>query len=131
MLHSAVWSQKAHLEINDPFAAGNWGFVCTQTEEPAASGVEAISLGEIMENYKIGEIDLLKMDIEGSEMEVFSQGYESWLPKTKAIMIEIHDWIRKGSSRSVFSALLQYDFSVYHMGETLVCIRNNQNEASI
>lgn len=125
ILQNGVWHKNAFLEINDRFKTGNWGFICTETETPGASGVQAVSINEIMKTYKIDEIDILKIDIEGSEMEVFSQGYETWLPKTKAIMLEIHDCIRKGSSRSVFSALLQYDFSVYHIDETLVCIRNN------
>ena len=35
-------------------------------------------------------VDLLKIDIEGSELEVFNVASRSWLPKVKNICIELH-----------------------------------------
>jgi FkbM family methyltransferase len=48
-----------------------------------------ITLPELLEKYRIQEIDLLKMDIEGSEFALFSGNVE-WLSKVRRIAAEIH-----------------------------------------
>jgi len=77
-----------------------------------------------MERFQLEEIDLLKIDIEGAEKELFSTNYESWLPKTKVLYIELHDRYRKGTATSFFKAICQYDFSIFLGRENLICIRN-------
>jgi hypothetical protein len=57
-------------------------------------------------------IDFLKMNIEGSEKEVFTKNYESWLPKTTAMLIELHDGKNAGCSSTVFNTIQQYNFAV-------------------
>ena len=70
------------------------------------------------------QIDILKIDIEGSEKEVFQHGYADWLPKIKVLIIELHDRMVPGASAAVFSAINQYDFSVDIKGENLVFTNN-------
>ena len=65
-------------------------------------------------------IDILKLDVEGAEKEIFSSNYEDWLPKTKVLIIELHDRMRKGCSKVVFSAISEYNFSLDISGENLV-----------
>jgi hypothetical protein len=47
-------------------------------------------------------IDLLKVDIEGAEIEVF--GACPWITKVRAIAIELHDRIRPGCTSVVKTA---------------------------
>jgi FkbM family methyltransferase len=47
-----------------------------------------------MTSNEIEYIDLLKMDIEGGEKDVFKTNYESWLSRTRVIIIEIHASIK-------------------------------------
>ena len=65
-------------------------------------------------------IDILKLDIEGSEKEVFSAGFENWMPKTKVIIIELHDAMKPGCSRAVFAAVNKYNFSFNIKGENII-----------
>jgi FkbM family methyltransferase len=52
--------------------------------------VEAISLDDLLARYApAGTIDLLKMDIEGAEAEVFS-GPMEWLDRVACIIAELH-----------------------------------------
>ena len=51
--------------------------------------VEGITITELIERYKLTKIDLLKIDIEDSEKELFSSSTD-WLEKVRAIVIEIH-----------------------------------------
>ena len=77
-----------------------------------------------MADYGITVLDLVKIDIEGAEKELFENGYEKWLPKTRVLVVELHDRMKPGCSKSVFSAICQYDFSFSHKGENLIFTNN-------
>ncbi|MBQ0908387.1 FkbM family methyltransferase [Flavobacterium sp. F-328] len=110
---------------------GNWGFV-TQVKnngqlEKVVHQVDSLTIDEILVYYKLECLDLLKIDIEGAEKNLFESNYENWLPKTKCIIIELHDGITKGSSKSFFAAISRYNFSYFNRGENLLFINNDLN----
>jgi hypothetical protein len=63
-------------------------------------------------------VDLLKVDIERSEIELFAKNTDSWLPRVKNICIELHG---PDCEAAFFSALAPYDFEVSHSGELTIC----------
>lgn len=108
---------------------GNWGFVTEihelQNISKVIDKVKTITIDEILIEYGLEYLDLLKIDIEGGEKQLFYGNYENWLPKTKCIIIELHDGIVAGSSRSFFKAISKYDFSYFNRGENLLFINNS------
>jgi hypothetical protein len=70
-------------------------------------------------------LDVLKLDIEGSEKEVFEKNVEEWLPRTKMLIVEVHDNMRKGASKALFAAISKYDFTFSMHHENLVFINQN------
>jgi FkbM family methyltransferase len=108
---------------------GNWGFVTEMQDSKNTKNVidtvKTITIDEILMEYNLEYLDLLKIDIEGGEKELFESNYENWLPKTKCIIIELHDGITKGSSKSFFKAISKYDFSYFNRGENLLFINNS------
>nr|WP_314897191.1 FkbM family methyltransferase [uncultured Flavobacterium sp.] len=108
---------------------GNWGFV-TEIHDlniihKVVDTVRSITIDEILIENNLEYLDLLKIDIEGGEKKLFESNYENWLPKTKCIIIELHDGITKGSSKSFFNAISKYDFSYFNRGENLLLINNS------
>ncbi len=108
---------------------GKWGFV-TEIQNPKNTNnvidtVRTITIDEILIENNIEYLDLLKIDIEGGEKQLFESNYENWLPKTKCIIIELHDGITPGSSKSFFKAISKYDFSYLNRGENLLFINNS------
>ena len=114
MVHGALWNKTAQLRIE---AGQEDGFVVREMP-PGADQVRpenlttGISVDQLLAEYGAERIDLLKMNIEGSEKEVFSEGYQGWLPKTRAMLIELHDGKNAGCSKAVFSAISNYDLAV-------------------
>jgi FkbM family methyltransferase len=53
--------------------------------------IKCISLPTLIKNYSIPRIDILKMDIEGAEEQVFLENPGSWLRLTDLLLIEIHN----------------------------------------
>jgi FkbM family methyltransferase len=62
---------------------------CEGTEQNGeGTEVPAVTIEQILQEYKLTHIDLLKMDIEGAEGNVFRNG--SFLDRVKFIIVELH-----------------------------------------
>lgn len=118
--NSGLWNKDTKLKVYDKYNCGKWGMV---VEEDIDTGtVSAISLNSLLEKYSINYVDVLKLDIETSEKQLFSENYEEWLPKVKTIIIELHDWMQHGCSKPFFIAINK-SFSNYkysHSGENII-----------
>jgi FkbM family methyltransferase len=113
VIHGAVWNKKANLKIE---AGQEDGFVVREVQNTNGIAHENLTTGytldELLERYKATNIDFLKMNVEGSEKEVFEENYTNWLPKTKAMLIELHDGKNAGCSKVVFNTVNKYEFAV-------------------
>jgi hypothetical protein len=71
------------------------------------------------------QVDLLKVDIEGSEIELFGENCEDWINKVTLMFIEVHDLPSREASKTVFRALEKVDCGYYlrPCGENLVVQR--------
>jgi FkbM family methyltransferase len=116
-----LWNKDVHLEIINTDGVQN-AFMVAETTADNPRALPAISIDSIMREQNWNSIDILKVDIEGSEKEVFELNYENWLPKCKAIVIELHDNMKRGTSKSVFKAISQYNFSFEMQDENLIFI---------
>jgi FkbM family methyltransferase len=122
-IHAAVWTHRGTLAIEDPRHEGPWAF---QTRELAdlphpIQSVPCLSVADLMSEYDLGWVDLLKVDIEGAEKEVFSSPGE-WIGSVGAIAIELHDRFKTGCARSFYAAVT--DFPVEQtMGENVFVAR--------
>jgi FkbM family methyltransferase len=52
--------------------------------------IECATIKSIMKNFDLPKIDILKMDIEGAEEQIFLSTPEAWLNKVDLIIMEIH-----------------------------------------
>lgn len=85
--------------------------------------LKAITIDDILKKSGHDQIDILKLDVEGAEKEIFSNSYEYWLPRVKVLILEIHDWIKKGCGDSFYSAIKKYNFKESRSEENVVLIR--------
>lgn len=118
---SALWNKKELIQVVDR-GYGDRGFMIEKNNE--GESLQALSINDLLDIYQLSHIDILKIDIEGSEKEVFSENYDRWLSITKCLVIELHDRMKPGCSQAVFNAILKYDFSFSIKGENLVFINN-------
>lgn len=122
---AALWNKKGTIEIMDR-GYGVRGFMVENSNSTnTVASMSSTTLAELILEYKIQTIDILKMDIEGSEKEVFSVDTEKWLPITKCLVIELHDRMKPGCSQAVFNALSHYNFECSIKGENLVFVKKD------
>jgi FkbM family methyltransferase len=123
-LQMGLWHKEALLEIHNRHFNNNSGFAVEEVAKKGPETIEAITIPAIMQRYGISEIDVLKMDIEGAEKELFSYGADQWLPHVKTLVIETHDFMKSGTAKSVFSALQPYDYNVHIQGSNFFITLN-------
>lgn len=111
---------------------GNWGFMTeplTDGDKSKIPNVKSITIDGIMNKYDYKIIDIVKIDIEGYEKELFEKNTENWLPNIRCLIIELHDRMKEGCSKSFFSAINKHDFRFYKRGENLIFINNKLHTA--
>ena len=105
-LHAALWHRNEDIDLVDP-GAGNWGFRTFEEEGRGRSrvcqSVQGKTVDRIMNELSIDYIDVLKIDIEGAEKEVFHDA-SAWISRVGMLIVELHEEIRIGCNRSFYNA---------------------------
>ena len=115
---AALWNEKKTLRLSNP-GRGEWGF--TVGEKGEGETVPAVTVDDIMNRHNINRVSVLKVDIEGAELEVFANS-SPWLERVDAVVVETHDDIKPGSTDTVTGALIK-DFHLSRHGENDFYIR--------
>jgi FkbM family methyltransferase len=75
-LRGGLWSRRVNLAITNEDAA-TWSFRVVETSD--ADGIPAFGVPDIMTRFNLPRVDILKIDIEGSEIEALSSSTQ-WMP---------------------------------------------------
>lgn len=117
-LHAALWSRQATLEIANP-DADSWGFRVAPAS--SASGLKAYGVADLIERFSLDHIDVLKLDVEGAEVDVFASSAE-WIDNVGTIIMEPHDRFRRGCTQAVREAVAGKGYAETSSGENLVLV---------
>jgi FkbM family methyltransferase len=123
-INAAIWSHNSKIRVVNDFRDQlDWSFRVEETE--SMDFIEAYSINQIATNYGLKFIDILKIDIEGSEKEIFtfSNNNLGFLNITKCIAMEIHDEFK--CRKEIYEVLTHYGFLFFNQGE--LTIGYNQN----
>ena len=118
LIEGAVWHESGSLNLQDP-AHGKWGF--RVSAGGGGTSVPAFSIDDLARRAGVEAFDLVKIDIEGGELELFSQNTD-WVDKTRAIIVEPHDRSRPGCSEAFRRAVPAERFDHVESGENLIAI---------
>ena len=119
-VQKGLWNKTASLQIIDT-GLDNWGFTVQECDKDTPGAIEALSLTDIMQQFKLPVLDLVKIDIEGSEKEVLeANDLHQWLSTCDTLAIELHDRMKPGTSKALFRALEPYQATMNVKGENLI-----------
>jgi FkbM family methyltransferase len=115
-LHNAIWKDNSPVFIEKTSSHWARSVTSNQTEGSAVLG---ITLGSLFTDYKITKIDILKIDIEGSEIQLFQylKANNDLLKKINTIVVETHDWMTPGCSKAIFDCLSETQYNLSISGE--------------
>ena len=125
-LRAAVWGgSKVLVAAGSPSADGYNAFSFRELapgEQVRADEVPGMNVEKIIEQSGFGHVDLVKIDIEGAEVELF-KGRPNWLERTRSIAIEFHGTTRESSE---FDRVMhEYGFKIFDENpHTVVAVKN-------
>lgn len=119
-LEGAVWSECTQLSFDeDTTAQGHeWGRQTREAAETTGTKVNAWDIPTLMQMAGFEEVDILKIDIEGAEANVFGASDLSWMDRVKNIVIEIHGPL---CEQAFQRAIAGRPYTISHCGELTVC----------
>ncbi len=121
LLNAGIWSRPIGLKVlRTGFRDQQpWSFRVAECRPDEPAEINAIGMNDVLRQQAIDQVDLLKMDIEGSELAVFSGPDLSWLKRVRNIVIELHgDECR----RAFFDALKPFAYELQERGEVTACL---------
>ena len=119
---SGVWSREIGLVFSEePFGDGReWARTVRAAKDGEKPSLMAKDIGTLLKESEFDRISILKVDIEGSEAEVFRSNYESWIGKVDNLVIELHG----AKCEEIFAkAIANEGFQVEQSDELVVCKR--------
>lgn len=112
---------------------GPWGFRVLPDGHESLRGHEprtpCFTISSLMEHVGWEEVDIVKIDIEGGELEVFDNSHD-WIHKAAGIVVELHDRFRQGATRSFVAATSEFDLEIYR-GENVFVSRDSSRTSSV
>ena len=112
-IHAALWHELKDINLLDT-GKGDWAFKTTDStilndeSMKFIQSISAITIDQISADFDLKKIDLLKMDIEGAEKELFENS-SSWINKVHCIIVEVHEHLRPGCLRSYYNGSNGFD----------------------
>jgi FkbM family methyltransferase len=128
VLHAALWGHSTQLILENPGAEA-WAFRATEasvtdtSDTASTAAVPALTVDDVLRQFAAPRVDLLKVDIEGGEREVFRDTQSPWLATVAVVAIEIHEQAAPGSEAAVAQALPPSRFARAQHGDCDVFTR--------
>jgi FkbM family methyltransferase len=117
-LHAAVWSRTTEVAVANPKDDAN-AFRMTEAANGSGPRVPAFTIGQLIDRMGCGRLDLLKMDVEGAEVEILRAASE-WLDRVNVMIVELHDRMVPGCGAALIAALQGRRFRMEIVGQNLV-----------
>jgi FkbM family methyltransferase len=120
-INAALWNSEGEIELFDS-GIGNWAFMTKDGTEHDDFTIPKIEKKHMVKTVTIesllkdlargGEdmIDVLKIDIEGAEKEVFND-CSIWIKNVRSVIVELHERYKEGCNKA-FANLLE-DFNCF------------------
>jgi FkbM family methyltransferase len=100
VVEAAAWPRTVRLTLVDP-GKGYWGM---RVAEDPAGAIAVVTVPDLLERAGADRIDILKVDIEGAEEQLFSEN-TGWLERVGLLVVELHDRFVPGCRAALDGAL--------------------------
>jgi FkbM family methyltransferase len=119
LIHGAIWPTDQYLEIYDK--GGEWAYQVQPSE--SVSELKGFTLLKLMQTAGFDRIDLLKLDVEGTEELLFKHSLfkETLKNHVGIIVMEIHD--DYATRNFIYEELDKFGFEFFDSGELTICTK--------
>ena len=121
VVETGVWSRPVGLVMSTtPFRDGReWARQVREALPDETPEMRASDIPALLAGFPDARVGILKMDIEGAELEVFSADCSKWIPRVDTFAVEVHSDV---AGRALEEALGP-EFAIVHHGELTIATR--------
>lgn len=117
LIRKGLWGNTTSIFLNKgAFTVDN--YISLSPTESTIEEILCISISDLMKEFNLSKIDILKLDIEGAEKNILCSNID-WLDNVGCLMIETHDRMVSGTGKALFDAMHNYNFDLEVQGETM------------
>lgn len=125
LVKAALWHSICELDLFGGY--DDWGFRLGMDKKESRLKkqhlTKTVTVDKLIEDFGINKIDILKIDIEGSEKEVFNNS-SAWIGRVNSIIAELHENIIKGCNKAFYKISKKYNGICKH-GEYVYLTKDN------
>lgn len=105
-LQNGIYGEDCDLEILDTGEGeASYRTVASEGCGKVLNHISCKTIDHLMKDFRVSRIDILKMDIEGSERSCLLSPHIEWLHKTRFFLVEIHERIWPGLTKEILTML--------------------------
>lgn len=132
VVQGGVWPRNERLRLGEQGRGTAGGMVVPANGQEASGDVLAYTIDELLEMESAATPLLIKIDIEGSQKELFSEN-TGWLRQFPCVIMELEDWLFpwKGTSTGFFSCASKLPMDYLIAGENIFCFNHKLVRAEV
>jgi FkbM family methyltransferase len=120
-IEGGLWNESGFLHIANPEDPA-WAYRCELVDRPAADTFPAFTMAQVIASSGKARCDLLKLDIEGAEEQLFTSG--DWVDRVDAVLVEVHSDAALAAIKAKSAG-----FNSSYCGEKLLLVRQERSLA--
>ncbi len=124
-IKAGIWNKNCFLRIIDE-GHDHWGLQVREAEKGVETDLKAITISDLVDQFGLKSLDVVKLYVEGAEAIIFQDNYEKWLSITKVLIIELHERNWPGISANFEKAISRYPFTKRKNGEYFIYTRESK-----
>lgn len=113
---AGVWPTRTRLVVDrGNFGDGReWSFQVRPARPGEEADIRGLTVPDLLALGRFDTVDLLKVDIKGTEQTLFGPGSDAWLARTRTLAVELHG---PGCERTVSNAVSRFPHAASRAGE--------------
>jgi FkbM family methyltransferase len=123
LVNGGIWPCAGTLVLANT-TSQSWSVRLREAQGQETGSVKSVTISGLMKQFGFDRVDILKLDIEGAEEGIFSQGNDEWLGKVNAIIIETHG---NKCEETVLKAIARHGFAMSRKGEKKIFVKSNND----
>lgn len=127
-LNAGVWYRDAKVKVypsrvivhpSETYSEG--AFYVGECSSDEENGVDGYSIETLIKRYDLQNY-MVKMDVEGAEYEIFTEGELKWLDNCQLLVMETHEWILPETKmdKVIDSTLTNLNYEKTQLGENKI-----------
>lgn len=119
-VHGGVWSKTTKLSVLYVKAEK---YAIQVVEDQECGTIRGYGIEELLSMRDWDSVDVVKLDVEGSEVEILRDNSERWIDRIGTLIVELHPTKAPAGAGSLFKAFSGQEIELSWRGENLVVQR--------